>query len=129
MTVSPQPDGSFTLALDYPLPYQQILFELGNTFYTAIYANKALCLELDMKKKKVRYLSADGPMNEYLNNFIGYKESEKLELYDKIGKLMQSFQTAPDSKAQAYHTLYDSLTAHRLSDYYLISVAHILKRP
>ncbi len=147
--MSPHPDGSFTLALNYPLPYQEILLELGNIFYTSIYANKALYLELDLKKIKaaksmqfdgaeVRYLGADGPMNEYLNNFILYKTSEKLEFYDKIGKLMQFSRAAPDSTSRMYHTLYDSLaqiedsyiTANpspyswiisneRMSDYYL----------
>jgi thiol-disulfide isomerase/thioredoxin len=121
-TVSPQPDGSFTLVLDYPLPYQQIWIEVGNFFYAGIYANKDLYLELDMNKIKaakgvqfngdgVRYLGTDGSLNEYLNNFMLYKRPEQLELSGKTWGLIQSYWTTRDSsKLLAYNKVFDSLT-------------------
>jgi hypothetical protein len=121
-TLSPQPDGSFTLVLDYPLPYQQIWVKVGDLFFAGIYANKDLYLELDMKKIKVakgvqfngdgvRYLGADGPLNEYLNNFVLYKRSEQQQLSGKMMVLMQSFRTASDSILREYNRLFDSLAA------------------
>ncbi|HMI61859.1 MAG TPA: TlpA disulfide reductase family protein [Puia sp.] len=119
-TVSPQPDGSFTLVLDYPLPYQQIWLTVGNLFYAGIYANKDLYLELDTKKIRaakgvqfngdgVRYLGADGPLNEYLNNYVLYKRPEKLQLSSKISALMRAFRAPRDSILVEYSRVNDSL--------------------
>lgn len=82
-----QPDGGFKLELDYPFPYQQIWFTVGDYFYARLYANKDLYLELDMKKLKakkgymisdgVRYLGTDGAMNAYMNKYVIYKKQEK----------------------------------------------------
>jgi thiol-disulfide isomerase/thioredoxin len=92
-TAQINPDGSFSLILDYALPYQQIWFSVGELFYAGLYANKGLYVELDMKKlnkaKKVqfngngvRYLGPDGPLNEYLNNYTLYQWTEEKKLSD-----------------------------------------------
>lgn len=75
-------DGSFRLELEYPLPYQQIWFSVGEIFYAGLYANKDLHVELDISKIKasgkeinfngdgVRFLGTDGPLNMYMNDYI-----------------------------------------------------------
>ena len=119
-TVFAQPDGSFTLELDYALPYQQIWFGVGEFFYAGLYANSDLYVELDMQKIKavkdgvsfngdgVRYLGTDGPLNVYQNNYVLFKRPEQLQLSDKINMLMVS-RAAPDSLVPLYKGLYDSL--------------------
>jgi thiol-disulfide isomerase/thioredoxin len=119
-TVLAQPDGSFALELDYAFPYQQIWFAVGDFFYTALYANSDLYVELDMQKIKavkdgvsfngdgVRYLGTDGPLNVYLNNYELFKQSEQTQLSNKITGLLVS-QAAPDSLMPRYKKVFDSL--------------------
>lgn len=118
-TATAQPDGTFTLELDYPLPYQQIWFAVGDYFYAGIYANTDLDIELDMKKIKavedaqfngdgVYYGGADGPLNTYLNNYVLYRRSDQLRLSGKISGLIFS-QTAIDSVLPTYNILCDSI--------------------
>src|SRR5882757_1982463 len=115
-TASIQPDGSFRLKLDYPFPYQQIWFEVGDLFYAGLYANKDLYLELDMKKIKaakevnfngdgVRYLGTDGSLNVYLNNYVLYKRPEQLQLSGKINKLSPSYKVGAGSVLADYNKL------------------------
>lgn len=107
-TVRPGEDGRFVLSLDYPFPYQQIWLEVGELFYAGIYANDGLEVELDMNKIRaangvqfngngVRYLGADGPLNEYLNNFVRWRRDEQQVLAGKIMTMMPTFRTAGDS--------------------------------
>jgi len=119
--VSPQPDGSFKLVLDYPLPYQQIWLELGDYFYAGLCVNTNLYLELDMKKLKaakeqvyfngdgVRYLGADGPLNTYMNDYVLYKQPEQNQLTGKIMALINSSFAAPDSMLPRFNLLFDSV--------------------
>lgn len=120
--VSVKPDGSFTIQLDYALPYQQIWFGVGDIFWAGLYANKGLDIELDIKKIKaskevsytgdgVRYLGKDGPVNEYLNNYVLYKRDDQLRLRRELQMLPRANGLAPvtDSLLNAYNTLYDSL--------------------
>jgi thiol-disulfide isomerase/thioredoxin len=119
-TIFAQPDGSFTLELDYAFPYQQIWFGVGNYFYAGLCANSDLYVELDLQKIRpikdgvsyngdgVRYLGTDGPLNVYLNNYILYKRPQQLDLSGKINMLMVS-RAAPDSLVLLYNGLYDSL--------------------
>jgi thiol-disulfide isomerase/thioredoxin len=83
-----KPDGSFSLVLDYALPFQQVWLSVGEIFHAGIYANKGLYVELDVKKikeakevqfygKGVRYLGPDGPLNDYLNNYALYQRAEQ----------------------------------------------------
>ncbi len=118
-TASAQPDGSFSLEIDYPFPYQQIWFSVGNFFYAGLYVNKDLYLELDMQKIKaskrvnyngdgVHYLGTDGLLNVYLNNYVLYKRRERLELSKNISKLIFS-RTATDDILPNYNKLFDTL--------------------
>jgi thiol-disulfide isomerase/thioredoxin len=118
-TVFAQPNGSFSLEIDYPFPYQQIWFGVGDFFYAGLYVNKDLYLELDMQKIKaskrvnyngdgVRYLGSDGPLNVYLNNYVLYKRRERLELSKNISKLIFS-RTATDDILPTYNKLFDTL--------------------
>lgn len=129
-TVRPAPDGSFTLALDYPFPFQQVWVGYGDFFYAGICANQDLYIELDMEKIKaakgvqfngegVRYLGTDGPLNTYLNNFILYRRNEQLELGGRVMSIMQKFGSNPDSLLQVYNRLNDSIRA--LGDSFIAS--------
>lgn len=158
-TCAPGADGSFSLVLDYPFPYQQIWLAVGDLFYAGIYVNDGLQLELDMAKIKpangvqfngvgVRYLGADGPLNEYLNNFVLFRRPEQLDLNGKAMTLLQTFRTAPDSAFRESRLCFDSLKMigddyiaknpspygwiignEMLSDYYgQLCIAHMGKR-
>ena len=127
-TTSAQPDGSFRLEIDYPFPYQQIWFGVGDFFYAGLYVNKELYLELDMKKIKalkevnfngdgVRYLGTDGPLNVYLNNYILYKRPEQLQLSGKISNLISSSRAAANDILQEYNKLFDSVK--KIEDSYI----------
>jgi hypothetical protein len=95
-------DGSFELELDYPLPYQQIWVQFGELFYTGLYANKQLYVELDIPKLKaagkeaafkadgVRYLGDDCPLNEYMNEYILFKRAEQLALSSRVQQVRRS---------------------------------------
>jgi thiol-disulfide isomerase/thioredoxin len=113
-----RPDGSFSLQMDNALPYQQIWFDIKDVFYTGLYANKDLFLELDMSKLKaakkvyfngvgVRYLGTDGPLNTYLNNYLLYKPLERVALSVKASKLLPI--PPSDSLLAAVREIFDSL--------------------
>ena len=119
-TVSVQTDGSFKLELDYAFPFQQIWFGVGDAFYTGLYVNKDLYLELDMKKINaangveyngdgVGYKGTDGPLTLYLNNYILYKRADKLRLSAKISQLMQSDLASTGNRITDYDNLFDSI--------------------
>jgi thiol-disulfide isomerase/thioredoxin len=122
-----RPDGSFSLQLDYALPYQQIWFSVGEVFYAGLCANTDLYLELDMSKitaanevfcngDGVTYGGTDGPLNVYLNNYVLYKRSDQLRLSGNIMTLSSS-RSRNDSVVQAYNTLFDS--AKQIEDSYI----------
>ncbi len=97
--VSPQikNDGTFTFTLDYPFPYQQIWFNLGDYFYGALYVNRNTHLEFDfaqLKKKDVyfigegvKYLGEDGPATDWLNNLFMYRREEVSAIEDSLRKI------------------------------------------
>jgi thiol-disulfide isomerase/thioredoxin len=90
-------DGSFSLPLDYPFPYQQIWFHLKDYFYAGLYANKDLTLDLDLAKLKhgqvyfigdgVTYGGTDGPMNEWLNKQVNFKLPTRTDIDQRIHQL------------------------------------------
>lgn len=140
------PDGSFEIRLDNALPYQQIWFSISDIFYTALYVNTNLFLQLDMTRLKemkrtefngngVRYLGPDGPLNTYLNNYQLYKRPEKDSLYTRVSTIIP--QQSTDSVMALLKNIFDSMRSiqdsyiaenpspfgwileeERLSDYY-----------
>ena len=119
-TVSPKPDGSFSLVLDHSFPYQQIWIQVGDLFYAGLYVNKDLYLVLDMKKIKVKkevdfngdgvsYLGTDGPLNIYMNNYILYKRPEQLRLSQEINILTFSPDARTNNILPDYNLLCDSV--------------------
>ena len=80
-------DGTFSFALDYPFPYQEIWFSLGDYFFSGIYANEGLDIEMDLAKLKkntvylygdgVRFLGKDGDFNDWANKFRLYRKDER----------------------------------------------------
>ncbi len=114
-------DGSFELELDYPLPYQQIWVHFGELFYTGLYANKQLYVELDIPKLKaagkevsfkaegVRYLGEDGPLNEYMNEYILFKRADQLALSARVQQIRQSQHPVANEVLGAYTPIFDSL--------------------
>jgi thiol-disulfide isomerase/thioredoxin len=94
-TCSLNTDGTFELKLDYPFPYQQIWIEVDSLFYTGVYANTDLFIELDAGILKtqndamfnapgVKYLGQDGVLNEYTNNSVLFKREKQLEIDSKV---------------------------------------------
>ncbi|QKZ13412.1 TlpA family protein disulfide reductase [Spirosoma sp. KUDC1026] len=114
-------DGSFELVLDYPLPYQQIWVHFGELFYTGLYANKQLYVELDIPKLKaagkevafkadgVRYLGDDGPLNEYMNEHILFKRADQLALSSRIQQVRRSQHPVAMEVLAAHTPIFDSL--------------------
>ena len=114
-------DGSFQLELDYPMPYQQVWVQFGELFYTGIYANKQLYVELDVPRIKaagkevtfkadgVRYLGEDGPLNEYMNEYILFKRADQLALSSRMQQVPRSQQPVAREVLAAYTPIFDSL--------------------
>lgn len=81
-------DGSFELKLDYAFPYQQIWIDIDSLFYTGVYANTDLFIQLDaavLKKRPdaayngpgVKYSGRDGVLNDYTTKHTLYKHEEQ----------------------------------------------------
>lgn len=113
-------DGSFSLQIDYAFPYQEIWLRVGDDFYAGIYANKNLYLQLDIQKIKasggvsfngdgVKYLGEDGPLNDYLNNYILYKRADQLRLSDEIYALFNKSRSIKEDIVPLYNNLFDSV--------------------
>ena len=114
-------DGSFELELDYPLPYQQIWVHFGELFYTGLYANKQLYVELDVSKLKaagkevafkadgVRYLGEDGPLNEYMNEYMLFRRADKLALSSRIQQIRRSQHPVAEEVLAPFTPILDSL--------------------
>ena len=114
-------DGSFELVLDYPFPYQQIWVHVGELFYTGLYANKQLFVELDIPKLKaagkelafqadgVRYLGEDGPLNEYMNEYILFKRDDQLALSARMQQIRPSQRPVAEEVLATYTPIVDAL--------------------
>ncbi len=92
-------DGTFQLELDYPMPYQQIWIDVDSLFYTGVYANDNLFIELDaavLKREKgaafnspgVKFLGPDGPLNVYTNNHVLFQRKKQLETGSAIQAIL-----------------------------------------
>lgn len=123
-------DGSFSFTLDYPFPYQQLFFKLDTLFYTAVLVNKDVFLELDLaqlKKKSidfagkgVSFKGSDGALNEWMNQFILFRQKR----WDHIGYKMYSlspnkniFFSQLDSLTSKQKVVYDTFYGIHSSDY------------
>ncbi|MFD2937751.1 TlpA family protein disulfide reductase [Spirosoma flavum] len=114
-------DGSFQLELDYPLPYQQIWVHFGELFYTGLYANKQLHVELDVPKLKaagkelafkadgVRYLGEDGALNEYMNEYMLFRRADQLALSARVQQIRPSQHPVETEVLAAFTPIFDSL--------------------
>ena len=141
-------DGTFTLQIDYPFPYQQIWFRMGDTVYTCLYANSDLIIELDASKidkkrgiqfngKGLRFLGSDGELNTLMNNRILFKRKEQLAIRNEISSLRTGRSLHIEEYLKKYNEIYDKLISidkefiasnpskydwlienERLSDYY-----------
>ncbi|MBC3788327.1 TlpA family protein disulfide reductase [Spirosoma utsteinense] len=133
-------DGSFQLELDYPLPYQQIWVHFGELFYTGLYANKQLYVELDVLKLKaagkqvlfrtdgVRYLGEDGPLNEYMNEYMLFKRAERLALSSRMQQ--DSLKTIQAEFVATHPSPYGWLLENeRLSEFYSQVCLHYREHP
>jgi thiol-disulfide isomerase/thioredoxin len=109
-------DGTFDIILDYPFPYQQIWIIVGDLFFTGLYANRELYVELDaqiLKSEKspafnapgVQYLGKDGALNTYMNNHILHRREKRLEIDQAIQGL-----TDKSVHIKKYDSLYSVLT-------------------
>jgi hypothetical protein len=114
-------DGSFQLELDYPLPYQQIWVHFGELFYTGLYANKQLHVELDVPKLKaagkevafkadgVRYLGEDGPLNEYMNEYMLFRRADQLALSSRMQQIRRPQRPVAREVLASFTPVFDSL--------------------
>jgi thiol-disulfide isomerase/thioredoxin len=113
-------DGTFTLQLDYPFPYQQIWMKISDTLYTCLYANSELFIELDAAKvdrKKgimfngdgIKFLGRDGELTAFMNNHILFKRKDQLEINKEIQTLMSNRQVPMNEFILKYDKLYSEL--------------------
>ena len=113
-------DGSFELKLDYAFPYQQIWISIDSLFYTGVYANTDLLIELDAAVLKtqnelsfngpgVKYLGPDGTLNEYTNNHILFKREKQLEISNQLQNILPVARTNYDAFIKKYDSLYTAL--------------------
>lgn len=140
-------DGSFSLEIDYPFPYQQIWLHVGDFFYAGIYANKDLFIELDADSMRderaymygpgVRYSGTDGKLNEILNKHVLFRREEQLDIRKSVSLIRRDRSLEDKVALRKYDSLYILLHAideefvnenpspyshlvnnERLSDYY-----------
>lgn len=115
-----QADGSFTLVLDYPFPYQQVWFSLGEMFYAELMVHKDLYIELDIKKLEalkessfntdgVSYLGSDGPLTTYLNNYILYRRPQQQALSKQLSALLHAKIRPKEFPMAAYDKVYEGI--------------------
>ncbi len=99
-TCSLNSDGTFDLELDYAFPYQQIWLSVGDLFYSGIYANKDLSIEIDASVIKtngkmtyligpgIRFSGTDGFLNESTNSHTLFKRNDQQAIIQKIQALV-----------------------------------------
>ncbi len=113
-------DGSFTLDIEYPFPYQQIWFSIGEIFYAELIIHKGLHIELDMKKilaqkevnfngAGVRYAGSDGSLTTYFNNYVLFKRSQQLELSKQISEILYPKVRSTNIPLAEYHKVYENI--------------------
>jgi thiol-disulfide isomerase/thioredoxin len=113
-------DGSFKLELDYPFPYQQIWFSIGENFYTSLTVNKDLTIEIDWKVikavkdfnfngKGLRFLGTDGSLNNYLNNYILYNRDLQIKNSNALSDLLRANPPIQGDIIPAYNLIYESI--------------------
>tara|TARA_R110002167_G_scaffold311735_2_gene516463 strand:+ start:643 stop:2340 length:1698 start_codon:yes stop_codon:yes gene_type:complete len=105
-------DGSFELEIDYSFPYQQIWLTIGDYFYTGLYANSDLFLEIDTDSIEsgttyfngpgIKFGGTDREFNLIMNNHILFKRDQQLEL-------SQAIQAIGSLDYAIYKVKYDSL--------------------
>jgi thiol-disulfide isomerase/thioredoxin len=121
-------DGSFELKLDYAFPYQQIWIDVDNLFYTGIYANTDLFLELNATLLKTReeaeyngsgvaYRGKDGAFNEYTTNHMVFRREEQLDLSKKLQICLGDRSKEYDAFVKTYDSLHRIL--NNLDDEYI----------
>lgn len=100
-TAEIQPDGSFTLDLDYGIPYQEIWISVGDLYFGKILAFGTTVLELDLNMlsgNAVRYLGegvaftgTNSNINTFINGFENFKVERKEELIaEKLAIIMDN---------------------------------------
>lgn len=110
-------DGSFELKLDYAFPCQQIWIDIDGLFYTGVYANTDLLIQLDaavLKKRPdaayngpgVKYKGRDGVLNEYTTKHILYKDDEQAT----VTSMMDASLRTDHNDYAAFIRKYDSLS-------------------
>jgi thiol-disulfide isomerase/thioredoxin len=115
-------DGTFNLQLDYPYPYQQIWFGIGDTLYTCLYANSDLLIEIDAAKvdKKqgiqfsgdgLKFLGNDGELNHLINNHILFKRNQQLALNKELNTTRSERLLPFDEYLKKYNEIYDKFNA------------------
>jgi len=115
-------DGSFTLKLDYALPYQQIWLQVGDLFFGGLYADKRLRVQLDAQKLKatngvtfygdgVQFTGPDAPLNVYLAEYLTRRSPDQQRLTMSRQMLVMRAGKNPDSILPAFRRMTDSLEA------------------
>lgn len=115
-------DGSFTLKLDYALPYQQVWLQVGRLYFGGLYIDKGLQIELDAQRLKaaqgvsffgegVNFGGEDGPLNLYLSQYlIGRSPDQQRLIMQRMVLAMQPGKD-PDGMTPEFMRLTDSLDA------------------
>jgi thiol-disulfide isomerase/thioredoxin len=108
-------DGSFSFALDYPFPYQEIWFSLGDYVYSGIYANEGLEIEMDLAKLKknnvymdgdgVRFLGKDGEFNHWVNRFRLHRKDER----DGMLRVVDPYSFKGDNYLKKLDSIYNAV--------------------
>lgn len=90
-------DGSFELEIDHAFPYQQIWLTVGDYFYTGLYANSDLFIEINADSLEsgttyfngsgIKFKGADGEFNTIMNSRINFRRKQQLELDKAISEL------------------------------------------
>ncbi len=113
-------DGSFQLKLDYAFPYQQIWIDIDSLFYTGIYANTSLFIQLDAAVLKnrpdaehngpgVKYSGQDGALNDYTTKHTLYKHEEQATVTSMVALGPSKGKNDDATPVRKYDSLYKIL--------------------
>jgi thiol-disulfide isomerase/thioredoxin len=109
-TTRPNPDGTFSLTLDYPIRRTQIWMHLGDYYYGQLIVDRGLRIQANLDSlrkldgvsfdsKYVSFTGPDGPLTAYMNQFTTY-EIARRPGNNPLLSILRDRESPPDEKWQ-----------------------------
>lgn len=120
--VWPNEDGSFSFELDHGFDYQQVWLSVGDLYFCQLLFNSELNIEIDLKGIErdssesfsidhVVFAGKDGPLSEYVNQFITYRNSREDWPGDAIIPVMMNREMSAEDKLDSMRIIDQRMAA------------------